>query len=65
MLAGLVMLWVNLVVKRAVSKEVLWRASKVALQKFRATKNEKFLELSNQLGWRALMKTLKARGKYF
>jgi len=53
------------VIKTAVSKETLWTASKLALQKFRVTKNEKFLELSNQLGWRALMKTLKARGKYF
>jgi len=55
----------SLVIKSAISKEILWKASKVALQKFRTTKNEKFLELSNQLGWKALMKTLRAQGKYF
>ena len=51
--------------KSAISKEILWKASKVALQKFRTTKNEKFLELSNQLGWKALMKTLRTQGKHF
>jgi len=50
--------------KRAFSEKKLWQISKAFLKKFDATKKEKYLELSNEAGFKALKKGLKRTGKY-